>query len=54
MSCILAYLEPPDVGCRIYSPLGFEKIDIVKTVFDGELAEEYPAMLRRAPTTLVS
>jgi hypothetical protein len=52
MSCILAYLEPSDVGYRIYSKLGFEKIDTVKTVIDGELVEEYPAMLRRAPTTL--
>ena len=36
------------MGCM---PMGFEKVDVVKTVIDGELVEEYPAMLREVSST---
>jgi hypothetical protein len=50
---IPVYLEASDVGYGLYAKLRFEKIDTVKTVTDRELVEEYPAMLRKAPTTSV-
>jgi predicted N-acetyltransferase YhbS len=50
--CIPAYLKASDVGYGLYAKLGFEKVDVVKTVIDGELVEEYPAMLREVSTYL--
>lgn len=47
---IPAYLEASDVGYGLNARLGFEKIDKLKTVIDGELVEEYPAMLTEAAT----
>ena len=48
---IPAYLEASEVGYRLYAKMGFERVDTVKTVIDGQLVEEYPAMLREASTT---
>jgi hypothetical protein len=50
--CILACPEASDVGYGLYARLGFKKVDVVKTVIDGELVEEYPAMLGEVSTYL--
>jgi hypothetical protein len=47
-SAFPAYLKALNVSNGLYAKLGFEKVDIVKTVIDGRLMEEYPAMLREA------
>jgi hypothetical protein len=48
---IPAYLEASNVGNGLYAKLGFEKVDVVETVINGELVEEYLAMLREASST---
>ena len=46
-----AYLKASNVSNGLYAKPRFKKVDVVKTVIDGDLVEEYPAMLREASST---
>jgi hypothetical protein len=46
--CIPAYLESSDVGYELYAKLGFKKVDVVKTVIDGELCGRVSGYVERS------
>jgi hypothetical protein len=48
---IPAYHKASNVSNGLYAKPRFKKVDVVKTVIDGGLVEEYPAMLREASST---